>query len=833
MPYGSSDKSSPVKAMPSLQSGSIPLVRWIWRSYFRASLVPLLLVEVALILIYFSSNALSTRENIATVKQLAESELTQLAAREAAGISHQLNAITQATDFLRKESERVMVQQSPIVLDDASRFTYSPDGAYYTTRDTGGSAVFYSGYRTVGVQERAKAMRSAGLDPAFKGVKQSFPLIVQVYYNTHDSLNRIYPYFDVISQYATHMDIPSFNFYYEADAAHNPSRGVRWTDVYVDPAGQGWMTSCIAPVYRGDFLEGVVGSDVTVGSIISDVLNLSIPWQGYALLVSREGTIIALPSAGEADWGVREYLTHSYSEAIKQDTFKPENFNLYTRNANHELSQNIRQHPAGIQRATLAQKNLISWSTIPETGWKLLVVAPEENIYQPAQTLADRLNRVALLMVLGMVLFYLVFFIVLYRRARAMSRFLSEPLSRIDSMVSDIASGRYEQKTLEMPVSELAHTAQGISLMATQLDNAWEARNQAEYAMQNQKQHLQSVFDLSPDAFVATDEQARIVLINPAFLQWTGTEADFWLGLHLSEFWERLPSDCPTMPPQDNDEIRITLLQPSVRILLCAARETYVADIDGRGISYSGTVIYLRDITREEELIRMKGEFLALAAHELRTPMTSILGYSELLLNDRVDQEMRTESLRVIHTQSKWLVKIINDLVDLSRIDAHGGRRMTMLDLDCAELVSEAINVFPPVPDRTPVQVSLLPGITVHVDHAKFQQALLNVLGNAYQYSTNGPVTLEMLIEEHARRVGIRISDHGIGMTPTQLAHVFDRFWRADTSGNIPGTGLGMSLTKEIWELFNGSVEIVSERGCGTQVTLWLPVVRIKKEHEE
>jgi signal transduction histidine kinase len=812
---------------------TIPLVRWIWRSYFRTSLMPLLLVEVALITIYFASNAISTKENIKTIRQLAEHELSQLATREASSIDQQLKGITQATEFLRRETERVMVKERTATLDDPTRFTYSKDGAYYTTRDTGGSAVFFSGYQPVGNAGRAKALRSAGLDPAFKGIQQAFPLIVQVYYNTHDSLNRIYPYFDVISQYATRMNIPSFNFYYEADAAHNPSRGVVWTDVYVDPAGQGWMTSCIAPVYRGAFLEGVVGSDVTVGTVISDVLNLSIPWDGYALLVSREGTIIALPPAGESDWHLREYSSHSYNEAIKQDTFKPDEFNLLKRTTNIGLSQQISQNPLGIEHISLSGDRLVAWATIPETGWKLLVVAPEKNIYQPAQTLSDKLNKVALLMVVGMVLFYVVFFIVLYRRARAMSLFLSAPLSRIDGMISNIAAGQYKPVPLNLQVSELDHTARGIILMANQLDTAWTRQTQAETELLHQKQHLQSVFDLSPDAFIATDENSRIVLVNPAFLNWTGSRAEQWLGMHLSKFWKRLLSDCRTQPPppQDNDLLRIELLLPEARTLLCAARETYVAASEEKGITYAGSVIYLRDITGEEELVRMKSEFLSLAAHELRTPLTSILGYSELLLNDRIEGEMRTESLHVIHTQSKWLVNIINDLVDLSRIDANGSKNLELMAVDCAELAQATLDILPPVIGRDAVECSLLPGFTVSADPAKFQQALLNVLENAYQYSSQGPVKLGMTFDHDQRRIGIRVSDQGIGMSASQISHVFDRFWRGDNSGSTPGTGLGMSLSKEIIHLLNGTIEISSKQGTGTQVTIWLPIITKHKDH--
>lgn len=91
------------------------------------------------------------------------------------------------------------------------------------------------------------------------------------------------------------MQIPGYNFYYLADATHNPQRATRWTDVYLDPAGHGWMMSAIQPVYAGDFLEGVVGLDITVDGILDEIGKLKVPWGGYLMLVSGDMKIMALP----------------------------------------------------------------------------------------------------------------------------------------------------------------------------------------------------------------------------------------------------------------------------------------------------------------------------------------------------------------------------------------------------------------------------------------------------------------------------------------------------------------------------------------------------------
>lgn len=802
----------------------IPLVNWVWRSYFRTSLIPLLIVEVALIAIYFLSNAISSRANIETVRALAEQSVSQTAQHQASIINRQFESVSQATDYLRHQTGLVMSGKLKAERDDPGRFSYSKDGAFYTTRDNGGGAVFYSGIVPVGPKEREKAYRSAGLDPSYKGIKDAYPLVVQVYFNTHDSLNRIYPYFDVIGQYPSKMDIPSYNFYYEADLKHNPERKVVWTEVYVDPAGQGWMISAIAPVYSGDFLEGVVGADVTVNTIIKDVLDLKIPWNGYGLLVSRSGSIIALPKAGEAGWGLREVTNHQYVEAVKKEILKPEEFNLFERAKDPQLSKALREQANGMMHVTLNgqyPKHIVSWSTVPETGWKLLVTVPEHEVYAPAQSLADRLNRLAWLMVGGMLLFYLIFFTVLWRRARQMSEFISEPLQHIDGMVRDVAAGNFQQQVPEFPVEELSRTAQGIVQMGSQLDAAGKSRDQAQQALNTFSEQMRSVFDLSPGGFVSFDAEGKVALVNPTFCRMTGSEAHGWLGLQESVFWRRLTQFSEGAPSglDQMQSFRLTLKPPRYRVLQCEVRAGGAVDAFG-----AGKLVYLHDMTREAELDRMKSQFLATAAHELRTPLTGVLGYAELLGNEKIPADKRAVAAQIIVRQSQWLVKIVNDLLDLARIEG-GVVEFDIRAWPATALVQDALASFAVPADRNAVATSTVPDVNVEVDAEKFKVALLHVLDNAYRYSREGDVSLGVVRsnESAAARVGFCVSDAGIGMTQDQLERIFDRFWRADKSGALPGTGLGLSLAQEIMRRLGGEIEVRSEAGKGTVVTLWLP----------
>lgn len=243
-------------------------------------------------------------------------------------------------------------------------------------------------------------------------------------------------------------------------------------------------------------------------------------------------------------------------------------------------------------------------------------------------------------------------------------------------------------------------------------------------------------------------------------------------------------------------------------------------------------ILCFRDMTHEVEVERLKTEFLTAAAHELRTPMTTIYGYSEMLLHRSLDEETRLDLATEVHQQAKWMVSILNDMLDLARIEERRDRDMQWQAVSLNTLVTALVQGFKPPAGRDAPVIDMPEGpLVVWGDEAKVKQAVFNVLTNAYKYSpSGGPVTVELLelaaCDDAGAMAGVRIIDRGIGMTPEQLARVFERFYRADASGRHLGTGLGMSLVKDIVDLHRGRVELQSQPGEGTTVTLWFPTHR-------
>lgn len=358
-------------------------------------------------------------------------------------------------------------------------------------------------------------------------------------------------------------------------------------------------------------------------------------------------------------------------------------------------------------------------------------------------------------------------------------------------------------------------------------------RVQAEQAIARRSAQLDLILQMSPDGFVLFDQSDRLVYASPAFCRMTGLSAEElstrMTPAVLEEVLRGRADPKVSWQPlweegaQGAQGRAIVLIQPERRILM--------AQVELSAVS-GDRLLFVRDITRESEVDRMKSEFLSTAAHELRTPMVSIFGFAELLLNRNYSAERARTMLQTIHRQAGLIVNLINELLDLARIEARQGKDFHLETQAMQPIVSEAIAQLLIPGDTRKVKVHMPESpLYVCVDADKLRQALNNILSNAYKYSPQGgQIELRVWAEAQDTLV-LSIRDEGIGMSAEQLARAFERFYRADPSGNIPGTGLGLCIVKEIIELHGGRVMLESAAGYGTTITLRLPL-RHKDERQ-
>jgi len=238
-----------------------------------------------------------------------------------------------------------------------------------------------------------------------------------------------------------------------------------------------------------------------------------------------------------------------------------------------------------------------------------------------------------------------------------------------------------------------------------------------------------------------------------------------------------------------------------------------------------------------EHVNRLKAEFLANVSHELRTPIHAIIGYTELLLDSvygTVNDEQE-EAVRFIRESAQDLLDLVNNLLDLSRIES-GRTDLILQSFDLRSLVGELTNQLKPLADARRIELTstvLIDNAVIRTDRGKLKQVLINLVGNAIKFTDHGKVTIAISTDAKVPPDGARVSprfaisvqDTGIGIAPDKLDQVFQKFYQVDSSTHRAheGTGLGLYITKQLLDLLAGRVEIQSTPGKGTLVTISLP----------
>jgi len=235
---------------------------------------------------------------------------------------------------------------------------------------------------------------------------------------------------------------------------------------------------------------------------------------------------------------------------------------------------------------------------------------------------------------------------------------------------------------------------------------------------------------------------------------------------------------------------------------------------------------------------RTKSAFLANMSHELRTPMNAIIGYSEMLMEDAEDGGCTDAipDLKKIHSAGKHLLALINDVLDLSKIEA-GKMTLYIEPFDVRTMLDEVVSTITPLVEknRNALAIRAQDGLGVmRADLTKVRQTLFNLLSNAAKFTENGTITLETgrVADANGERVTFTVRDTGIGMTQEQLGKLFNAFTQADssTTRKYGGTGLGLVISRTFCQMMGGDITVESEYGKGTAFHVWLPVEVIVSE---
>ena len=234
-----------------------------------------------------------------------------------------------------------------------------------------------------------------------------------------------------------------------------------------------------------------------------------------------------------------------------------------------------------------------------------------------------------------------------------------------------------------------------------------------------------------------------------------------------------------------------------------------------------------------KEIDKMKDEFISVASHELRTPVTAIRGYASMIADGsmgKVNDKIKQSAKLILHSADR-LVVLVGDLLDVSRIE-QGRFKMNLHTLNPNQLIREVVEELGVTASKKKIALNYQPYTerlpAVSIDGDRFKQVLINLIGNAIKYTPAGSVDIEVSEINKGKYLEIKIKDTGIGISGKDRARLFEKFYRVsgDKTKNITGTGLGLWITKQIVEMMNASIEVESIEDVGTQVILQFSIIR-------
>jgi two-component system NtrC family sensor kinase len=359
-------------------------------------------------------------------------------------------------------------------------------------------------------------------------------------------------------------------------------------------------------------------------------------------------------------------------------------------------------------------------------------------------------------------------------------------------------------------------TEKDVKLLTMLADYAVIAiRNAHSYMEANQERNkLATILTRIQDGIIIMDEEKRLRLINPV-----AKKAFELSDSAIGKLYQKAINN-----PQLVKFMDINSGKASNWVEIETSNNTYFA-VQFTPIPNVGTALTMHDITHDKKLDQMKSELVTTVSHDLRTPLTTILGYAELV--DRVGEvnDQQREFIQKIKSSVKNITLLVNNLLDLGKVEADFDTNLEQISFQ--SIITASIEVISKLIRDKQLQVKTMldvPTTQLKGNPIQLRQMMDNLIGNAVRYTpANGKVEISCHQEEN--QIIIKVSDTGVGIPTTELPNIFDRFYRASNVANIPGgTGLGLSIVKTIVENHHGRIWVDSLVGKGSAFTIVLPV---------
>lgn len=401
------------------------------------------------------------------------------------------------------------------------------------------------------------------------------------------------------------------------------------------------------------------------------------------------------------------------------------------------------------------------------------------------------------------------------------SRGITRPLQAMKDQTEQIAEGNYSGEVQVLSndeIGQLAHTINNLSVRV----------KEAQISTESERQRLDSILKHMTDGVIATDRRGKIVIINSRALDFLNLTQEEVLGRSIMEVLDLRDKFTFRELFETQEELKMDFSTPDQETVIKG--EFSVIQRDSGFVS--GLVWVLTDVTKHEKIERDRRQFVSNVSHELRTPLTSVRSYTEALADGAIeDKELAMEFLGVIQTETDRMIRMISDLLSLSKMDSgmEENEKELVLFNDFVNHILDRFEMMLNSEENDDKDYRIRREITdealwVEINQDKMMQVIDNIMNNAIKYSPDGGIITVRLMSTHNELI-LSIQDQGLGIPQKAVPHVFDRFYRVDKarSREQGGTGLGLAISKEVVELHNGKIWVNSIENKGSTFFISLP----------
>ncbi|MFG6493892.1 ATP-binding protein [Fictibacillus sp. UD] len=412
--------------------------------------------------------------------------------------------------------------------------------------------------------------------------------------------------------------------------------------------------------------------------------------------------------------------------------------------------------------------------------------------------------------------FLVCFIIILYVSIKVIHKIV-RPVEEATQTAKELAKGNFKARTYEYFGEDIGELNFSLNVLARNLEKMTKSQ-------ESQHDRLITLIENMGSGLILIDANGYINLVNKAFKELFKEHADYWTG-HL--FYEVFPH------ASIKDIVKETYLtEKNVRkntvIPIHIERkhfDVYSAPVLNAKGKLKGIVLVFHDITELKKLEQVRKDFVANVSHELKTPITSLKGFAETLLDGAGENaEFRNKFLTIILNESDRLQALIQDLLDLSKSEQSFQIDVQQTNLE--SLVNETVEILLPKAEKKEISLSVevIGNTMMDGDPPRLKQIIINLVSNSLTYTPVGG-SVSVIVEELEEHVKLVVKDTGIGIKESEIPRIFERFYRVDKarSRNSGGTGLGLAIVKHLVEAHHGTIYVQSKPGEGSLFTILFP----------